>query len=142
MTVLLVPYVWRNIKHNFILRTTDFTYVLSTDHSKSRADIEECGLILFLAFWCVIFISKIILSFVCPFPVLVHHELLFGSFNRWWQEAIISLTLSNIEDFPSNRDQWFFWDSAFLAWTGLTDKTGYSDVVVVVLSYKVLLQCR
>jgi len=72
--------------------------------------------------------------------VLVPHELLVRSFDRWWQEAVISLTLSNVEAFPSNRDQWFFWDIAFIAWTGLIDKTGCSDIVVA-LSYKVILQC-
>jgi hypothetical protein len=53
-------------------------------------------------------VSKIILSFVGPLPVLVHHELLVRVFNRWWQEAINSLTLSIVEAFSSNRDQWFF----------------------------------
>lgn len=106
-----------------------------TDHSKSRADIENYQLILFLAFWFVIFVSKIILAFVCPFPLLVDREMLFRSFDKWWQEAIISLTLSNVEVFPSNKDQWFFWDTAFLEWTGLIDKTGCSDVVVVVALY-------
>lgn len=71
--------------------------------------------------------------------MLVHHELLVRSFNRWWQESIISPTLSNVEAFPSNRDQWFFWDTTFIAWTGLIDKTGCLDVVVP-LSYKVILQ--
>lgn len=83
---------------------------------------------------------EFLVTFVCPLPLLVHHELLVRIFNRWWQEAIISLTLSIVEAFSSNRDQWFFWDNVFIAWTGLSDKTGCSYVVVA-LSYKVILQC-
>jgi len=83
-------------------------------------------------------VSQVILSFVCPFPVLVHHELLVRSFNRWWQEAIISRTLSNVEAFPSNRDQWFFWRYYIHSMDRVDWLKGCSDVVVP-LSYKVIL---
>jgi hypothetical protein len=72
------------------------------DRKKSSTDFENYELILFLDF-LMLSVSTRILSFVFPFPVLVHHELLARILNRLWQEAVNSCTLSNIEAFQGKR---------------------------------------